>query len=161
MAEEIKDISLSTKKSYRIDGDNSRIIYLDTSDMNVIVRLEEAYPDIQKLAVEAGDRILASKDNTSSEEDGEETSSLNDITEILKDIDKKMRAKIDYIFASEVADICVPTGNMYDPVNGEFRFEHVVEVLAGLYANNINDEFKKMQERVKKHTAKYANRRRK
>ena len=88
MAEEIKDISLSTKKSYRIDGDNSRIIYLDTSDMNVLVRLEEIYPDIQKLALEAGDRILATKDTDSEE------SSLNDITEVLKDIDKKIMEKL-------------------------------------------------------------------
>ena len=155
MAEEIKDISLSTKKSYRIDGDNSRIIYLDTSDMNVLVRLEETYPDIQKLALEAGDRILATKDTDSEE------SSLNDITEVLKDIDKKMRVKLDYIFASEISDICAPTGNMYDPVNGEFRFEHIIEVLSGLYADNITLEFKKMQDKVKKHTAKYTNRRKK
>lgn len=156
MAEELKDISLSTKKSYRIDGDNNRIIYLDTSDMNILVRMEEAYPEIQRLAVEAADRIVASK--TSKSEDGEE-SSLNNITEVLKDIDKKMRVKLDYIFASEIADVCEPTGNMYDPVGGEFRFERIIEVLSTLYANNITAEFKKMQERIKKHTAKYTSKR--
>ena len=50
---------------------------------------------------------------------------------------------------------------MYDPVGGEFRFEHIIEVLLNLYANNLTSEFSKMQERVKKHTAKYANKRRK
>ena len=156
MAEDIKDISLSTKKSYRIDGDNNRILCLDTSDMNIMIRLEETYPEIQKLAVEAGDRITAS---TGSDDLG---SSLNDITEILKDIDKRMREKVDYIFASDVSDKCAPHGNMFDPVNGgEFRFEHIIEVLSSLYANNITSEFKKMQERVKKHTAKYTNKRRK
>lgn len=157
MAEEnVNDISLSSKKAYRLDGDNSRIIYLDPSDMNIVVRLEEVYPEIQKLAVEAGDRIIASKDVKE-----DDNSPLNDISEILKDIDKKMREKLNYIFASDIADICEPTGNMYDPVGGEFRFEHIIDVLTTLYANNITAEFKKMQERVKKHTAKYTNKRRK
>lgn len=157
MAEEkVTDISLSVKKAYRLDGDNKRIILLDTSDMNIVVRLEEVYPEIQKLAVEAGDRIIASKDVKE-----DDNSPLNDISEILKDIDKKMREKLNYIFASDIADICEPTGNMYDPVGGEFRFEHIIDVLTTLYANNITTEFKKMQERVKKHTAKYTNKRRK
>ena len=159
MAEDIKDISLSTKKSFRIDGDNNRIIYLDTSDMNVVVRFNEVYPEIQKLAVDATTRLATLKDSKS--EDTDETSPLNDISEILKDIDKQMRDKVDYIFASEVADMCAPTGNMYDINNGEFRYEHIVDVLSSLYTNNFKSEFKKMQERVKKHTAKYANKRRK
>ena len=154
MAEEIKDISLSSKKSYRIDGDNSRIIYLDTSDMNILVRMNETYPEIQKLAVEAADKIVASKV-------GDDDSPLNDISEILKEIDKRMREKLNYIFASDIADICEPKGNMYDPVGGEFRFEHIIEALSTLYADNITGEFKKMQERVKKHTAKYTNKLRK
>ena len=156
MAEEkVTDISLSSKKAYRLDGDNSRIIFLDTSDMNILVRLEETYPESQKLAVEAGDRIIASKDV-----EDDDKSPLTDMSEILKDIDKKMREKLNYIFASDIADICEPTGNMYDPVGGEFRFEHIIDVLTTLYANNITTEFKKMQERVKKHTSKYVNKRR-
>ena len=158
MAEEIRDISLSNKKSFRIDGDNNRIIYLDVSDMNILVRLEEAYPEIQKLAVEAQERLAMSKDTKSEDKDG---SSLSDISELLKDIDQRMREKLNYIFASDVADVCEPTGNMYDPVNGEFRFEHIIDVLTTLYANNLKSEFKKMQDRVKKHTAKYTNKRKK
>ena len=155
MAEEkVTAISLSVKKAYRLDGDNKRIILLDTSDMNILVRLEETYPEIQKLAIEAGERIVASKDI-----EDEDKSPLTDMSEILKDIDKKMREKLNYIFASDIADICEPTGNMYDPIGGEFRFEHIIDVLTTLYANNITAEFKKMQERVKKHTAKYVNKR--
>lgn len=152
MAEEIKDISLSSKKAYRLDGDNSRIIYLDTSDMNILVRMDETYPEIQKLAIEAAEKIVASKIS-------DDDSPLNDITEVLKEIDARMREKLNYIFASNIADICEPTGNMYDPINGGFRFEHIIEVLSTLYANNITVEFKKMQERVKKHTAKYTGKR--
>ena len=152
MAEEkITNISLSNKKCFSIDGDGNRLIYLDISDMNLIVRLEEVYQDLQKLAVDASERIASVPD---AKDDGDLTP-ISSMTTILKDIDKQMREKVDYIFASEVSDICVPTGNMYDPVNGEFRFEHLIDVLTSLYASNYTAEFKKMQDRVKKHTAKY------
>ena len=159
MAEEINNISLSSKRSFSIDGDLNRIIYLDTSDMNILVRLDETYPEIRKLAIDAADRIVMSKTADGKDEDGK--TPLSDISEILKDIDKQMRKKLNYIFASDIADICEPTGNMYDPVYGGFRFEHIIETLSTLYANNITAEFKKMQERVKKHTAKYTDKRRK
>ena len=152
MAEEINNISLSNKRSFSIDGDLNRIIFLDTSDMNILVRLDETYPEIRKLAVEAGEKILASKGDEG-DEDG--VSAVSNLATVLKDIDKQMREKLNYIFASDIADICEPKGNMYDPVYGGFRFEHIIEVLTTLYANNITAEFKKMQERVKKHTAKY------
>lgn len=152
MAEEIKDISLSHRKNFRIDGDDNRMLSLDVSDMNVLTRLEEAYPRMQKFAVEASDKVSSSKDVSDEE-------SLNEFTELLKDIDKKMRDEIDYIFDSNVSEVCVPSGTMYDPYNGQFRFEHIISVLTDLYANNLTAEFKKMQTNVKKHTAKYTSKR--
>lgn len=161
MAEDIKDISLSNKKSFRIDGDNDRIIYLDTSDMNIMVRAEEVYPEISKLAVEAVDKLASTNKPKDAETEDDGEAFISDIATVLKEIDAKMREKLNYIFASDIADICEPTGNMYDLVGGEFRFEHIIEVLTGLYANNLTAEFKKMQARVKKHTAKYTNKRKK
>lgn len=169
MAEEIRNISLSHKKSFSIDGDINRIIQIDTSDLNVTVRLEEVYPDLLKLAIEATDKLASVKSTKSEdpEDENEETeveeikSPLSDYSEILKDIDKQMREKVDYLFDSPVSDICLPTGNMYSVVGGEFNFERVVDALITLYANDISTEFKKMQDRVKKHTDKYTKRRRK
>ena len=50
--------------------------------------------------------------------------------------------------------MCVD-GSMYDLFNGKFRFEHIIEKLSDLYGNNMKDEFKAVNARVKKHTAKY------
>ena len=151
MAEDIKDISLSTKKSFRIDGDNNRIIWLDVSDMNVMSRINDVYPEIRRLAIEAQDRLQ--KADITDREDA--NSPLQDVSDVLKDINKTMKEKLNYIFASDIADICEPTGNMYDVVGGEFRFEHIIDVLTTLYANNIKAEYRKLSERLKKHTAKY------
>ena len=151
MAEDIKDISLSTKKSFRIDGDNNRIIWLDVSDMNIMSRINDVYPEIRRLAVEAQDRLQGVK--ITEREDA--NSPLQDVADVLKDINAKMKEKLNFIFASDIADICEPTGNMYDVVGGEFRFEHIIDVLTTLYANNIKAEYRKLSERLKKHTAKY------
>lgn len=151
MAEDIKDISLSTKKSFRIDGDNNRIIWLDVSDMNIMSRINDVYPEIRRLAIEAQDKLQ--KVEITDREDA--TSPLQDVSDILKDINKTMKEKLNFIFASDIADVCEPTGNMYDVVGGEFRFEHIIDVLTTLYANNIKVEYKKLAERLKKHTAKY------
>ena len=158
MAEENNNISLSTKKTFTIDGDLKRTIQLDISDMNIVVRIDEVYPDIRKLAVDAHDRIANAK--VQKVEGDSDDSPLEDISTVLKDIDRQMREKVDYIFASEVCDICYPNENMYDVVGGEWRFEHLLDVLTTLYANNIKAEWKKMQDRVKKHTAKYTSGRR-
>ena len=156
MAEEVTNISLSSKKSFSIDGDLNRIIFLDTSDMNILVRMDEVYPDIEKLAIEASERM--SKAKVEGDAGAEQ---IEEMSTILKDIDQKMREKLNYIFASDIADTCEPTGNMYDIVGGEFRYERIMGALSTLYANNITAEYKKMQERVKKHTAKYTNKRKK
>ena len=146
----VTDLSFSTRKAFRIDGDDNKILKLDVSDMNIISRLNEAFPKMQTLAQEAVDRIA------NATADGEEESTgLGSMSEVLSDIDKKMREQIDFIFDADVSAKCAPTGNMYDPVNGEFRFEHIIDVLSSLYANNLTAEFKTMQDKVKKRTAKY------
>ena len=147
--EVITDLSFSTRKNFRIDGDNKRVLSLDVSDMNVITRLNEVYPKMEKLATEAIDTLAKQSDTDDDVED------LKNLATVLADIDKKMREQIDYIFDADVSAKCVPAGNMYDPVGGEFRFEHVIDVISQLYATNLSKEFKTMQDKVKKHTDKY------
>lgn len=145
------DISLSVtrKKRFRIDGDDSRIIELNTSDINVVGRLNEAYKKLIDMANNAS-TILDDIDTDS--QDG-----IDKMVSTLRDIDVDMRKLIDYIFDSKISDICAPDGSMYDPFNGQFRFEHIIETLSGLYENNFDTEFKKMSTNVRKHTDKYVN----
>ena len=62
---------------------------------------------------------------------------------------------MDYLFDSNVSGICAPSGSMYDPFNGKYRFEHIIEILAGLYETDVTAGLNKMSARVKKHTDKY------
>lgn len=142
------DLSVTRKQRFRINEDDSRILELNISDMNIVVRLRDSYPKLNDLAVEVG---------TLYEDDDNE----DDISEIVKfgnqleSIDNKMRELVDYIFDSNVSEICAPDGSMYDVFNGQFRFEIIIEKLIGLYEENIGAEYKKLSIRIQKHTDKY------
>lgn len=136
------DLSVTRKKRFRIDGDDSRILELNTSDMNILLRLDEVEEKLNKLADSV---TFDSNDDEHAEENVKK----------LLSTDKEMRELMDYLFDSNVSDICAPSGSMYDPFNGKYRFEHIIETLFTLYEDNIAAEYKKMSKNVQKHTAKY------
>ena len=146
---EIQDISMTSisKQKFRINGDNRYIIELDVHDLGITSRLSDAYPKLVDAVKEAQQKV------TSIDEASDEA--LMQISTTLVEIDKKMRDLIDYIFDSPVSAVCAPSGTLYDPVNGQFKFEIILSALLGLYTANINSEFKKMQDNVSKHTNKY------
>ena len=137
------DLSVFRKKRFTIDDDENRILELDTSDLNVIKRLKEFYPKLKALEEKT--------QNAPDFRDGE----LGDIAEFLDDIDHEMRVAVDTIFDSNVCEVCVPNGSMYDPINGRLRYEILIDILSKLYDENLTAEIKKINKRIEKHTAKY------
>lgn len=139
--EDVVDINLDgiQRTRFRINGDSSAIIELNLSDLGIMERLEKGLSqldgDMEDIAK------LDSEDST--------------FTEKLKEIDKKMRDTIDFIFDYPVSAVCARYGTMYDPLDGKFRYERIIEGLVKLYESNITDEYKKLQDRIKKHTSKY------
>lgn len=144
------DLSPIRKKRIRINGDNDRVLELDTTDMGVISRLNEIYPKLAELEKEYG-----SLDVTFTEEGTMTEESFAELGKAVSDIDKKMRDCIDEIFNSNVSDVCAPTGSMFDPINGSFRFEYIIDALSTLYSDEIAKNMQKRKENIGKHTAKY------
>ena len=154
---DIVDVSLSgaRKKKIRIDGDDNRILELNTSDLNLIVRLREVYPQLTSLSNDAFSNWTEKEISDSENTDFMSNPTVSKITELLKETDAKMRELIDYIFDSNVSEVCAPSGSMYDPVGGKLRYEHIVDCLSSLYEKDISTEMKKISKRVQKHTDKY------
>lgn len=142
------DLSVTRKKRFRIDGDNNRYLELNTSDMSIITRLDNLYPRLQKLSQDAAIKQLDKEEADSEKE-------VSKISQALIKIDVEMRQILDEIFDSNVSEMCAPAGSMFDPFNGTFRFEHIIDVISKLYENNLNSEFKKMSAKMKKRTDKY------
>ena len=153
---DIVDLSLDIirKKRFRVDGDNNRILELNTSDLNILTRLKEAYPKLVNLADNAF-RKLPDVDNKAEDYDFMTDEATTTVIDTLKKADTEMRELIDYIFDSNVSEICAPSGSMYDPINGAFRFEHIIGILSPLYESEVSGEMRKIATRVKKHTDKY------
>lgn len=139
------DLSVTRKKRFRIDGDDNRVIELNTSDMTILNRLDEADRQLRELANKANFELADVEDEN------------RDIVKELLATDKQMREIIDYLFDAPVSDVCAPDGSMYDPFNGKYRFEHIMEALFVQYENNIAEEIQKMRKNVQKHTSKYTN----
>ena len=148
------DLSSIRRKRFRIDGDDNRILELNTSDLNLIVRLRESYPRIRQLVDETF-RDLPVSDTTDDDYDFMTDESTGKTVDVLKKADADMRSLIDDIFDSNVSEVCAPTGSMYDPINGKLRFEHIIDCLSVLYENEISSEMRKVTANVRKHTDKY------
>lgn len=155
------DLSVTSKKKFRINGDDSRVIELNTSDMNIIQRISEVYPKLKELQQKAASiaNDIKSESNDDVEVDNDEITESMESAKIistrLTEIDSEMRKLIDYLFDAEVSSKAAPDGSMYDPFNGTFRFDHIIVALIGQYENNLNDEYEKLNKQVSKHTNKY------
>lgn len=141
------DLEIFNKKKFTINGDPNRVLELDVSDLNIITRIKEQYPILEKL----GNKVAS----ISLDEGASDLEIVNEASDKLKEVDDEMRMSIDKIFDSNVSEICAPSGSMYDPINGKFRYEHIIDTLIKLYDENLTEEVKKIQKRVSKHTAKY------
>ena len=132
------DIDGIKRQKFRINGRNDSVIELNLSDLNIVDRMQEG---LNKLDAEMSEIAKLPDDDTLSDK--------------LKEADKRMREYVDYIFDYPVSDACIKNGSMYDPKNGMFAYEHIIDALTKLYTNNLNEEYKKMKSRIQKHTDKY------
>lgn len=153
--EDVQDIDLTSiqKKRFRINGDNDKILELNTSDLNIVARLGESYPKLNKFMDEVQSKLdeLPDASTIENEED------FKKFSDLLKELDNKMRTEVDYIFDAPVSEVCASDGNMWDPIDGAFRYEHILEKLSKLYENNFNEEFARMKAKVNMKTQKYTN----
>lgn len=147
------DLSAIRKKRFRIDGDDNRILELNTSDLNILPRLKETYPKLTELNNQVAE--LSVQSATSAEGSGLENGEFDSVIDTLTKVDASMRELIDYIFDSNVSEVCAPSGSMYDPINGQCRFEHIISCLTNLYETDLSAELSKLAQRTNKHTSKY------
>ena len=144
------DLSVTKKKKFRFDHDDTRIIELNTSDMGIIGRISEAYPKLTALQDRASKMMEGLHDDDAYLEDD-----LKLIGARLSEVDNEMRQIIDEIFSADVSAKAAPDGSMYDPFDGTYRFEHIITLLMSQYEKNLQDEYAKIERQVKSHTDKY------
>ena len=148
------DLSATSKKTFRINNDDSRMFELNTSDMNIIKRIHDYYPKLVALQ-EKTSTITSDVDFDDDASEAESVQKLGVVADRLSEIDTEMRQILDEIFNAPVSAACAPDGSMYDPFNGSFRFEYIINTLISQYESNLQAEYKRMEKQVSKHTSKY------
>jgi len=147
------DLSATRKKKFRFDKDDTRVVEVNTSDMNLMQRVSEAYPKLQNLQEKASKLTEGV-----SVEEGEAFEGITTMAERLSTVDGEMRELLDFMFDAPVSQAAAPSGSMYDPFNGSFRYEHIIALMMKQYEDNLQSEFKQMEKQLKKHTDKYTRR---
>jgi hypothetical protein len=151
------DLSITKKKRFRFDKDDTRIVEVNTSDMGLMQRMSTAYPKLQELQAKAA-KLTDGLSIENAESEASSISDLETMAERLTAIDAEMRSLIDYMFDAPVSAAAAPDGSMYDPFSGSFRFEHIIALMIAQYEENLQSEFGKMETQLKKHTNKYTRR---
>ena len=151
------DLSVTKKKKFRFDKDDNRIVEINTSDMNFMQRVSEAYPKLQELQTKAA-KLTEGLDVENAESEHSAIEDITTMAERLSAVDAEMRELLDYMFDAPVSAAAAPDGSMYDPFNGSFRYEHIINAVMKQYEDNLQSEFGKMEKQLKKHTDKYTRR---
>ena len=149
MAEQILNINLDKgrRKRFTIDGDENRVLEINPSDMGIFARLSEF-----------DEQVTAAMEKFSNEQAEVTTDEDFDIVKLGKlitELDHFIREKMDWLFDTNVSEVMAPHGTMLDPINGEFRFQYLNEVLSDLFDKQFTKELKIRNDTIRKHTKKY------
>lgn len=146
MATNNLNFGFNKKKRFTIDGDENRVIELDTSDVGVVTRLEKSVDKITELQAKQDELTKLSED---------EDTAL-DFTKLFSEIEADMRGIIDEIFDTPVCDAILGKSSVFSPVNGRYKFEQLIETLLDQYGKDIAAEAKKINKsKVAAKTAQY------
>lgn len=150
--DEVQDIVIegAKRKKFRINGDNNKILELNTNDMGVSYRLTEAYKRLNELMSSVQETLKDLPDDGELDEEG-----YDKVVSGLKELNDGMCREIDFIFDAPVAEMCADGGSMYDPSNGMFRYEHIIDKITSLYETSLNHEFTLMRQRANNRASKY------
>lgn len=140
-------IGIPKRKEFAIDGDESRVISIDTSDIAIISRWRE----FETWALAATEGI-----EVPTEDQSEDTAALRTFTDVFTGLDGEMRSHLNALFD---ADVCTPiagNGSVMRPMNGVALWELILNAIIPLYEKDISKEIEKSRARMDKHLAKYA-----
>ena len=150
--DDIQDIRIegAKRKKFRINGDNNKILELNTNDIGVSYRLTEAYSRLNKLMDKVQDALKDIPDSDDIEDENYIT-----VTGSLKELNDAMCREVDFIFDAPVSKVCLDGMSMYTPSNGMFMYEHIIDAITSLYESDLNNEFTLMRQRVAERTKRY------
>lgn len=127
-------------KEFTINGDPSRVIRFNPSDISIIERA-------QKVKKEISNEVKA-LDNLKIEDEEELANAVSKVNEIVKE-------KINYIFGNNVCDVAFGMQSPIASANGLTLAERFISAVLPIIQKEIEEEDKKSQARISKYTERY------
>lgn len=133
----MKNLNINTGiKEYSINGDESKILRINTTDMNILSRISKAEKELKKIA-ESCNNVTEDK-----------------AIEMLSELDTKVREQIDYIFDGKVSDIIFGNINCISAAGGKPIFENFLDAVLPVIKEDISAEQENLNKKVNKYTSK-------
>ncbi len=140
MSEQIK-VSNGTK-TYDLVNEEGKVLgqlTFNPSDTNILERHAEVIRQLDKMKVDFSKSVRKTT-----------------ITEDLEEIDRIVYEKIDYLLNADVSKTLFSVMGPFSLLaNGQFYVEHVLDVLGKVIQKDGNAKAKKINDKIKKYTAKY------
>lgn len=151
------DLGYSTKKKkFTVGGDVNTVIEFDPSDIGVASRLAKSLKDLQALSDKWEKLQSNMEDIEGADTDDSLVKSTDQFAKDFDKLEKSVKDIIDYVFDSDVADKLLGKSSAFSPVNGKFKYEHIIEAMLKCYEQQIQDEAPKFNARkVQNYTNKY------
>ena len=127
------NINIGTKE-YSINDDVSRILRVNTTDINILARFDKAETELKKIA--------------------SQYENITDITaEVITELDTKVREQIDYIFDSKASEIVFGNINCASIAGGQPIFMNFIDAILPVIKNDIVEEQEKSEKKISKYTS--------
>ena len=123
-------------KEYYINGDENKILRVNTSDFNLIERFEKSEAVLRKIA----DKFETIADDATSE--------------TLSQLDKDVKNQIDYIFGNNASDVIFGNVSCISLAGGQPIFINFLDVILPVIEKDIVEEQKKSEQKIRKYTSK-------
>lgn len=130
-------------KEFTINGDKSRVIRFNPSDINLLDRLDQA----EKTITEAQDKL---EEDIKLDANGE-PERREDI-EFIRKVNKLIKEQTDFIFDAEVSDVVFGNQSPMSSVKGRPFFERFFDVIKPVLEKEITKEREASAKRMSKYT---------
>ena len=123
-------------KSYVINGDESKVIYFNPNDFNIIDRIDKAFKEIEKISKKY-----------------EEAQAKNqDVMKTFIACDKDIREQINYVFGNDVCSVAFGDINCMSFAGGNPIHLNFLNALIPIIKKEIKAEQEKSKKNIEKYT---------
>lgn len=126
-------------KTFTINGDENRIIKINTTDMQLMTRIKKAEPKLTELSQKCCNI--------------DDTLSVDDTISLMDTCETEVRKTIDYILNSKVSDIVFGNTGCISISGGEPLFVNFINAVVAEINKDIEKESKISEKKINKYTS--------